>query len=87
MKKLLGIIVLFLLINNAEAAKKVKFSKDLALGLNKSAVSSVSHKKNYSFEKVKAADGHPVRSGEESMRFEVRPGDCGISKVIMMIGG
>jgi hypothetical protein len=49
MKKLLGIIVLLLLINNAEAAKKVKFSKDLALGLNKSEVSSVSHKKSYSF--------------------------------------
>jgi hypothetical protein len=81
MKKLLGILVLGLLLsNNVEAEKKVKFSKDLALGLNKSAVSSVSHKKNYSFEKVKAADGHPVRSGEESMRFEVRPGDCGISK-------
>jgi len=81
MKKLLGILVLGLLLsNNVEAEKKVKFSKDLALGLNKSAVSSVSHKKNYSFEKVKAEDGHPVRSGEESMRFEVRPGDCGISK-------
>ena len=80
MKKLLGIIVLFLLINNDEAAKKVKFSKDLALGLNKSEVSTVSHKKRYSFEKVKAKDGHPVRFGEESMRFEVRPGDCGISK-------
>ena len=26
---------------------------------------------------VSAADGHPVRSGAQSIRFEVRPGDCG----------
>ena len=81
MKFFLGILFIFLLFNNnAEAGKKIKFSKDLAIGLNKTEVSTVSHKKSYFFEKVKAKDGHPVRSGEESMRFEVRPGDCGISK-------
>ena len=81
MKKLLGILFICLLFsNNADAGKKIKFSKDLAIGLNKTEVSTVSHKNIYSFEKVKAKDGHPIRSGEESMRFEVRPGDCGISK-------
>ena len=29
---------------------------------------------------VKAADGHPVRSGKKSMRFEVRSGDCSWSR-------
>ena len=33
--------------------------------------------KPYAYAVVKAADGHPVRSGETSMRFEVRSGDCG----------
>ena len=27
----------------------------------------------------KAADGHPIKSGDSSIRFEVRPGDCGAS--------
>ena len=79
MKKLLGILVLSLLFSNGEiAAKNIKFSKDLGIGV-KARVSSVSHKKKYSFQKVKAEDGHPVRYGEMSMRFEVRPGDCGAS--------
>ena len=28
-------------------------------------------------EVVNKADGHPVRAGEKSIRFEVRAGDCG----------
>ena len=51
MKKLLVILVICLFFsNNAEAGKKIKFSKDLAIGLNKTEVSTVSHKKNYFFE-------------------------------------
>lgn len=34
--------------------------------------------KRYAYSVVKKADGHPVRSGETSMRFEVRSGDCGM---------
>ena len=26
---------------------------------------------------VDKSDGHPVRAGDKSIRFEVRPGDCG----------
>ena len=45
MKKLLGILVLSLLFSNEEiAAKNIKFSKDLGIGV-KARVSSVSHKK------------------------------------------
>jgi len=33
--------------------------------------------KPHGYEIVKADDGHPVRNGEESIRVEVRAGDCG----------
>ena len=33
----------------------------------------------YAFKIVNKSDGHPVRLGEQSIRFEVRPGDCGLS--------
>lgn len=33
--------------------------------------------KRYAYSVVSKAEGHPVRSGETSMRFEVRDGDCG----------
>ena len=33
--------------------------------------------KRYAYSVVSKAKGHPVRSGETSMRFEVRAGDCG----------
>ena len=32
--------------------------------------------KSYGYQVVSKADGHPVRAGEDSIRFEVRPGDC-----------
>lgn len=35
------------------------------------------HFKDYGYEVVSAADGHPVRAGEKSIRFEIRAGDCG----------
>ena len=30
---------------------------------------------------VNKKDGHPVRAGEKSIRFEVRNGDCGKEKI------
>lgn len=33
-------------------------------------------KTGYAFAVVRKEDGHPVRSGEKSLRFEVRHGDC-----------
>ena len=38
---------------------------------------TISHKKKYSLDLVNSKDGHPVRSGKKSYRFEVRLGDCG----------
>lgn len=37
------------------------------------------HKK-HNYKVVSSDDDHPVRFGKRSERFEVRPGDCGISK-------
>ena len=79
MKKFLGILFFSLLFVSPLQAKNISLSKDLGIGL-KAKVSSVSHKKKYGFKKVKAEDGYPVRAGEMSMKFEVRPGDCGKSK-------
>ena len=38
---------------------------------------TTSHKKKYSLTLANSKDGHPVRSGKKSYRFEVRLGDCG----------
>ena len=35
--------------------------------------------KKHGYKIVKAADGHPVRDGKKSVRFELRHGDCGWS--------
>ena len=32
--------------------------------------------KNYGYQAVTGVDGHPVRAGKKSVRFEVRAGDC-----------
>ena len=79
MKNFLGILFFSLLLVSSLQAKNISLSKDLGIGL-KAKVSSVSHKKKYGFKKVNAEGGHPVRAGETSMKFEVRPGDCGKSK-------
>ena len=34
---------------------------------------------DYAFTIVNKSDGHPVRFGEKSIRFELRRGDCGKS--------
>ena len=56
----------------------------LALSLPKDVASGNTYKKSlegkykkYGMQVVNKEDGHPVRSGNQSIRFEVRPGDCG----------
>ena len=41
---------------------------------------TISHRQKYSWQLVDSKDGHPVRSGNKSWRFEVRAGDCGGDK-------
>jgi len=87
MKKILWIVVLSLLWCNVGFAGTIsnlstfQLPKDTASGykdLFKSLTSN--YYKDYGVQVVKKKDGHPVRSGELSIRFEVRSGDCGKDK-------
>ena len=79
MKKLLGIVVLGLLLCNVGLAKTlVKLPKDTSSGFKKVHKSLTGkYYKDYGMQVVDKKDGHPVRAGEQSVRFEVRDGDCG----------
>jgi len=80
MKKLLGILVLSLLFcSDGFAGNIVKLPKDVASG-NKYKKSLDKKYKKYGMQVVNKKDGHPVRAGEKSIRFEVRPGDCGYNE-------
>jgi len=79
MKKILAIIILSLLwSSNVFAETTVKLPKDAASGF-KILTKSLTGKyyKDYGMQIVNDKDGHPVRSGKKSIRFEVRDGDCG----------
>ena len=92
MKKILGILVLFLLCNSVSIAgemkvwkKNIKLPKDVSQGYNKGWTFSNNYDPktrltpDYAFKIVNKSDGHPVRSGKQSIRFELRRGDCGLS--------
>jgi hypothetical protein len=81
MKKLLGIVVLDLILIKPAIGRAdyVNLSKDVASG-NKY-FKSLTEKgyKKYGMQVVNKKDGHPVRAGKKSIRFEVRAGDCGVT--------
>ena len=79
MKKLLGIAVLSLLWCDVGLAKTlVKLPKDTSSGFKKVHKSLTGkYYKDYGMQVVDKKDGHPVRAGDKSIRFEVRSGDCG----------
>mgnify|MGYP001189546978 CR=1 FL=1 len=72
MKKILSALVLILFSFSFAEAKN---SKDVSN--TEVRKKTLSHKKKYSLKLVNSKDGHPVRSGNKSYRFEVRYGDCG----------
>ena len=77
MKKFLAIVLLGLLFcSNGFTGDIVKLSKDVAFG-NSYFKSLSGNYKKYGMQVVDKKDGHPVRAGQKSIRFEVRPGDCG----------
>ena len=78
MKKLLGIVVLGLLWINTVYA--VSLPKDVASGSKFKKSLTGSYYKKYGMQVVDKKDGHPVRAGKKSIRFEVRAGDCGKDK-------
>jgi len=80
MKKFLGILFISLLVcSNGFAGNIVNLPKDVASG-NKYKKSLDKKYKKYGMQVVNKKDGHPVRAGEKSIRFEVRPGDCGYNE-------
>ncbi len=91
MKKLLGIVVLGLLWCNVGFAgemnvwkKNIKLPEDIFKGHNKGwklqggADPKTHLTPDYAFKVVNKSDGHPVRLGKQSIRFELRRGDCGV---------
>ena len=78
MKKLLGILFLSLLLcGNSFAAKIVKLPKDVSSGSKFYKSLTGKYYKKYGYQIVNKDKGHPVRAGNQSIRFEVRNGDCG----------
>lgn len=78
MKKLLVILFLFIFFCNISYTEEiVNLPNDTSSGYKKFFKSLTgSHYKSYGMQLVNIQDGHPVRSGKESIRFEVRSGDC-----------
>ena len=89
MKKLLRIVVLGLLVCTNSFAEKIAIKK--AIKLPKDIVQGYKNKWNfsctwtengkcmtpdYAYQIVNETDGHPVRFGKQSIRIELRKGDC-----------
>jgi len=71
-------LILILLTGNS-FAKDIRLPKDVGSG-NSYSKSLGSGFKKHGYTIVNKKDGHPVRVGEKSIRFEVRYGDCGKDK-------
>ena len=94
MKKLLGILVLGLVLTFSSNGisgemnvfkKKIKLPKDVVQGYKNVVHFCCNFDKktrltpDYAFKIVNKFDDHLVRLGEQSIRFELRRGDCGVS--------
>ena len=75
MKKILSIILITLFYSTSSFS--VTLPKDVVSGSKFKKSLTGNYYKKYGMEVVSKADGHPVRAGEKSIRFEVRAGDCG----------
>ena len=81
MKKFFGIFFLSLLFcSNGFAGKEVNLPKDVVSGSKFKKSLTGSYYKKYGMQVVDKKDGHPVRMGKKSIRFELRAGDCGKDK-------
>ncbi len=92
MKKILNILVLIYFYSSIGFAgemnvwkKTIRLPDDISKGYKKgwTFTNNFDHKTrltpDYAFKIVNKSKGHPVRSGEQSIRFELRRGDCGKS--------
>ena len=66
--------------DNSIAHIKNKFTLDKDIADGQWKIPLQKGLKKYSVMTVSAGDGHPVRNGKKSIRFEVRPGDCAKSR-------
>ena len=92
MKKILNILVVIFFYSSIGFAgemnvwkKTIRLPDDISKGYKKgwTFTNNFDHKTrltpDYAFKVVNKSKGHPVRSGEQSIRFELRRGDCGKS--------
>ena len=94
MKKLLGIVVLGLVLTFSSSGisgemnvfkKKIKLPSDVMQGYKNvwnfccNFDPETRLTPDHAFKFVNKTEGHPVRLGEQSIRFELRRGDCGVS--------
>jgi len=92
MKKILNILVVIFFYSSIGFAgemnvwkKTIHLPDDISKGYKKgwTFTNNFDHKTrltpDYAFKIVNKSKGHPVRSGEQSIRFELRRGDCGKS--------
>ena len=94
MKKLLGILVLGLVLTFSSNGisgemnvfkKKIKLPSDVMQGYKNAWMFCCNYDPetrltpDHAFKFVNKTEGHPVRLGEQSVRFELRRGDCGVS--------
>ena len=80
MKKFFLITIIFIFSTSAYAKKFIKLPKDVGSGSRYTKSLTDKGYKKHGFQIVNKEDGHPVRAGNQSIRFEVRHGDCGKDK-------
>ena len=78
MKKISAIILVSLFY--CHTAFSEKLPNDVVSGSKFKKSLTGNYYKKYGMQVVDKKDGHPVRAGEKSIRFEVRAGDCGKDK-------
>jgi len=61
--------------------KQVHLPEDVLSGLSYEKYTLIPEPPDYMMNVLDKSDGHPVRAGNKSIRFEVRPGDCFSVKV------
>ena len=72
-------LLVFIIFSLPLYSKEIKLPKDVGSG-NSYSKSLGSGFKKYGYKIVSKKDGHPVRAGDKSIRFELRYGDCGKDK-------
>ena len=76
MKKLFLLLLLSLGLTTISYAGDYEWPDDVLSGLTYSEANITEEFPDYMMNVVDKSDGHPVRSGNKSIRFEVRSGDC-----------